>query len=108
MIRLIAVGVALSLATSAQAVLLDQGPTGRDRLQGPDRSDERLDSIVADHIEHRLVQVKRLDEILSSVLDRREERAQKLVSGGLGCVNGRMSLKLGRARYNRPQSPSIC
>jgi hypothetical protein len=36
---------------------------------------EKLDTLVADHIEHRLLQPSRLEKILSSVLDRREERA---------------------------------
>jgi site-specific DNA recombinase len=38
---------------------------------------DKLDSVVADHIEHRLLQPKRLEQILSSVLDRREERAER-------------------------------
>jgi DNA invertase Pin-like site-specific DNA recombinase len=38
---------------------------------------EKLDRVVADHIEHRLLQPKRLERILSSVLDRREERAER-------------------------------
>jgi site-specific DNA recombinase len=38
---------------------------------------EKLDRVVADHIEHRLLQPKRLEQILSSVLDRREERAER-------------------------------
>jgi site-specific DNA recombinase len=38
---------------------------------------DKLDRVVADHIEHRLLQAKRLEEILSSVLDRREERAER-------------------------------
>jgi site-specific DNA recombinase len=50
--------------------MLHQGPARRDRLQGIDR-------VVADHIEHRLLQPKRLEQILSSVLDRREERAER-------------------------------
>jgi site-specific DNA recombinase len=37
---------------------------------------ERLDSVVAEHIEHRLLQPKRLEQILSRVLDRREERTK--------------------------------
>ena len=32
---------------------------------------DKLDTLVADHIEHRLLQPDRLEEILSSVLDRR-------------------------------------
>ena len=38
---------------------------------------EKLDSVVAEHIEHRLLQPKRLEQILSRVLDRREERAER-------------------------------
>lgn len=36
---------------------------------------EKLNSLVAEHIEQRLLQPKRLEQILSRVLDRREERA---------------------------------
>ena len=35
---------------------------------------DKLDRVVADHIEQRLLQPKRLEQILSSVLDRRAER----------------------------------
>jgi site-specific DNA recombinase len=38
---------------------------------------EKHDSLVADHIERRLLQPARLEEILSSVLDRREARAER-------------------------------
>jgi site-specific DNA recombinase len=38
---------------------------------------EKLDTLVADHIERRLLQPARLEEILSSILDRREERAER-------------------------------
>ena len=38
---------------------------------------EKLDSLVAEHIEQRLLQPKRLEQILSRVLDRREERAER-------------------------------
>jgi site-specific DNA recombinase len=38
---------------------------------------EKLDTLVADHIERRLLQPARLEEILSSVMDRREERAER-------------------------------
>jgi site-specific DNA recombinase len=38
---------------------------------------EKLDTLVADHIEHRLLQPSRLEKILSSVLDRREERSER-------------------------------
>jgi hypothetical protein len=38
---------------------------------------ENLDTLVADQIEHRLLQPSRLEKILSSVLDRREERTER-------------------------------
>src|SRR5262249_18706804 len=38
---------------------------------------DKLDRVVAEHIEYRLLQPKRLEEILYSVLDRREERAER-------------------------------
>ena len=38
---------------------------------------EKLDTLVAGHIEQRLLQPERLEEILSPVLDRREERAER-------------------------------
>jgi len=37
---------------------------------------EKLDSVVAAHIEQRLLQPKRLEQILSRVLDRHEERTK--------------------------------
>jgi site-specific DNA recombinase len=51
-----------------------QGETG---CKGRTVPMDKLDSLVADHIEHRLLQPKRLEEILASVLDRREERAER-------------------------------
>jgi hypothetical protein len=51
-----------------------QGETGR---MGRTVPMEKPDRVVADHIEHRLLQPKRLEEILSSVHDRREERAER-------------------------------
>jgi site-specific DNA recombinase len=51
-----------------------QGETG---CQGRTVPMDKLDRVVADHIEHRLLQPKRLEQILSSVLDRREERAER-------------------------------
>ena len=51
-----------------------QGETG---CKGRTVPMEKLDSLVADHIERRLLQPARLEEILSSVLDRREERAER-------------------------------
>ena len=38
---------------------------------------EKLDTLVADYIEQRLLQPQRLEKILSAVLDRREERAER-------------------------------
>jgi site-specific DNA recombinase len=37
----------------------------------------KLDSVVAEHIEQRLLQPKRLEQILSRVLERREQRAER-------------------------------
>jgi site-specific DNA recombinase len=51
-----------------------QGDTG---CRGRTVPMERLDTLVADHIEHRLLQPSRLEKILSSVLDRREERTER-------------------------------
>ena len=41
---------------------------------------EKLDTLVADHIEHRLLQPARLEKILSSVLNRRGERTERQTS----------------------------
>ncbi len=38
---------------------------------------EKLDSLVAEHIADRLLEPERLEEILASVLDRRQERAER-------------------------------
>jgi hypothetical protein len=51
-----------------------QGETG---CKGRTVPTEKLDTLVADHIEHRLLLPSRLEKILSSVLDRREERAER-------------------------------
>ncbi len=51
-----------------------QGETG---CKGRTVPMEKLDSVVAEHIEQRLLQPKRLEQILSSVLDRRKERAER-------------------------------
>jgi site-specific DNA recombinase len=51
-----------------------QGDTG---CKGRTVPMDKLDALVADHIERRLLQPSRLEEILSSVLDRREERAER-------------------------------
>jgi site-specific DNA recombinase len=49
----------------------------RDPCPGRTVPMEKLDTLVADHIEQRLLQPKGLEEILSSVLGRREERAER-------------------------------
>jgi site-specific DNA recombinase len=51
-----------------------QGETGCTGRTVPMR---KLDTLVADHIEQRLLQPARLESILSSVLDRRKERAER-------------------------------
>ncbi len=38
---------------------------------------EKLDGLVADHLEKRLLKPERLEELLSSILTRREERAER-------------------------------
>ena len=38
---------------------------------------EKLDALVADHIEHRLLDPERLEKVLASVLDRRHERTER-------------------------------
>ena len=38
---------------------------------------EKLDNLVASHIEDRLLQPERLEEVLASVLDRRQERTER-------------------------------
>jgi AcrR family transcriptional regulator len=38
---------------------------------------EKLDSLVAEHIADRLLEPERLEEILASILDRRQERAER-------------------------------
>jgi site-specific DNA recombinase len=51
-----------------------QGETG---CKGRTIPMEKLDRVVAEHIEQRLLQPKRLEQILSRVLDRREEHAKR-------------------------------
>ena len=38
---------------------------------------DKLDDLVADHLESRLLQPKWLETILASVIDRRQERAER-------------------------------
>lgn len=51
-----------------------QGETG---CKGRTVPMEKLDGVVAEHIEQRLLQPKRLEQILSAVLHRRKERAER-------------------------------
>ena len=51
-----------------------QGETG---CKGRSIPMEKLDSLVAGHIADRLLQPERLEEILASVLDRRQDRAER-------------------------------
>ena len=51
-----------------------QGETG---CKGRTVPMEKLDTLVADHLDQRLLQPKRLERILSTVLHRREERAER-------------------------------
>lgn len=51
-----------------------QGETG---CKGRTVPMEKLDTLVADHIEKRLLQPRRLEQILSQMLDRRHERAER-------------------------------
>jgi site-specific DNA recombinase len=51
-----------------------QGETG---CNGRTVPMEKLDNVVAEHIEQRLLQPKRLEQILSAVLHRRQERAER-------------------------------
>ena len=51
-----------------------QGETG---CKGRSIPMEKLDGLVAEHIAARLLQPERLEEVLASVLDRRQERAER-------------------------------
>jgi site-specific DNA recombinase len=51
-----------------------QGPTACEGMTVPM---EKLDDLVASHLEKRLLNPARLEEILSSVLDRRQERSER-------------------------------
>jgi hypothetical protein len=51
-----------------------QGDTG---CTGHSVPMDKLDNLVTEHIEHRLLAPERLEEVLASVLDRRQERAER-------------------------------
>ena len=57
--------------------LLDQGASGRDRLQGPVDPDGEARHLVAEHIAERLLRPERLSEDSILLLDRRQERAER-------------------------------
>jgi hypothetical protein len=48
---------------------------------------EKLDGLVAEHIEQRLLQPKRLEQILSAVLHRRQERTERRTPHIAGAEN---------------------
>src|SRR3546814_4117760 len=52
----------------------DLGPTACDGMSVPM---EKLDDLVAKHLEERLLQPERLEAILSAVLDRRQEQTTR-------------------------------
>ncbi|WP_348638301.1 recombinase family protein [Bradyrhizobium sp. ISRA463] len=58
-----------------------QGETG---CKGRTVPMEKLDSVVAEQIEQRLLQPTRLEEVLSAVLHRREERAERRTAQACG------------------------
>lgn len=56
------------------SIQVRQGETG---CKGRSIPMEKLDNLVAGHIEDRLLAPERLEEVLASVLDRRQERAER-------------------------------
>jgi site-specific DNA recombinase len=64
---------------------------------------EKLDSVVAEHIEHRLFQPKRLEHILSHVLERREQRAERRTAH---ITELRKRGAEANAKLKRPTTPS--
>jgi site-specific DNA recombinase len=76
-------GGAMTLRTSGKgkqyryytcSIAARQGETG---CQGRSVPMKRLDDLVAAHLEQRLLDPARLEEVLASLLDRREERAER-------------------------------
>jgi hypothetical protein len=55
----------------------DEGNIGETGCVGRSVPMEKLDTLVAGHIEHRLRVPERLEEVLTSVLDRRQERTER-------------------------------
>jgi hypothetical protein len=51
-----------------------QGPTACEGMAAPM---DKLDDLVARHLEDRLLQPERLETILATVLDRRQERSER-------------------------------
>ncbi len=70
---------------------------------------EKLDTLVADYIEQRLLQPQRLEKILSAVLDRREERAERRRGTSPNCANAQQKRRpdsSGFTTRSRAASPS--
>jgi len=57
--------------------LLDPGAAGRHRLQGGAIPMDKLDRMVVSHIEERLLDPERIEDMLASLLDRRQESVQR-------------------------------
>ena len=55
----------------------DSGQARRTLVEGMSVPMEKLNDLVADHLESRLLQPERLETILPAILDRREERAER-------------------------------
>jgi hypothetical protein len=73
-----------------------QGETG---CKGRTVPMDKLDTLVADHIEQRLLQPKRLEQILSAVLDRREERAERRCRIAQACGRSRSQAQAALRRH---------
>src|SRR5882757_8691753 len=73
-VRLVSITQELGDDPMSNCTKARQGETG---CKGRTIPMEKLDSVVAEHVEHRLLQPKRLEQILSRVLDRREELAER-------------------------------
>ena len=52
-------------------------PQGKTGCEGRSIPMDKLDNFIADHLVERLLQPERLESILASVLDRRQERTER-------------------------------
>jgi len=77
-----------------------QGKTG---CKGRSIPMDRLDQLIASHLEERLLQPERLETILASVLDRRQERAQSALDNA---GNQAVSPDMSRPSPGRPANAS--